>query len=92
MNVHIEKISNGFILTLDGKRIFCDVPEAVCGELAQWALAECESAKESTTDKVKSALELMYRQSQSHPLSVTRLGSLLSSLDTSTEHDTTDNN
>jgi hypothetical protein len=65
MNINIEKISNGFVLTLGGKRVFCDVPEAVCGELAQWALAECENATESTEDKVKSAMELMYRQSQS---------------------------
>lgn len=62
MNVDIEKISNGFVLTLNGKRIFCDVPEAVCGELAQWALAECENVKESTIDKVKTALELVRRQ------------------------------
>lgn len=64
MNIDIEKISNGFVLTLNGKRIFCDVPEAVCGELAQWALAECENATETTADKVKSALELMMWQKE----------------------------
>lgn len=64
MNINIEKISNGFILALGDKRIFCDVPEAVCGELAQWALAECENVKECTRDKMTAALELMWRQQE----------------------------
>ena len=64
MNISIEKISNGFVLTLGGKRGFCDVPEARCGELAQWALAECENATESTEDRMEAALELMYRQQE----------------------------
>lgn len=47
MNIQIEQISNGFIVLLGNKKIFCDVPEAVCGVLAEWALAECENSKEA---------------------------------------------
>lgn len=59
MNISIEKISNGFILTLNDKRIFCDVPEAVCGELAQWALAECENLKEELEVNLAAFEELL---------------------------------
>lgn len=62
MNVHIEKISNGFILTIGIKRVFCDVPEAVCGELAQWALAECENTISTSEAALKVAVDTAHSQ------------------------------
>lgn len=41
MNVTIEKITNGFVVTVDGKKTFCDVPEAICGLTSEAVLAEC---------------------------------------------------
>lgn len=58
INVSIEKISNGFVITIDGKKTFCDVPEAICGELAQWALKTCENLKELKSKK--SAVDELY--------------------------------
>lgn len=42
MNINIEKISNGYVITIGSKKTFCDVPEAICGTLAEWALEECK--------------------------------------------------
>jgi hypothetical protein len=42
MNLNIEKITNGYIVSLDEKKTFCDVPEAICGVTAEWVLAECK--------------------------------------------------
>jgi hypothetical protein len=41
VNVSIEKISNGYVITIDGKKTFCDVPEAICGLTSEAVLAEC---------------------------------------------------
>jgi hypothetical protein len=42
MNLNIEKITNGYLVTIDGKKTFYDVPEAICGATAEWVLAECK--------------------------------------------------
>lgn len=42
MNINIEKIANGYVITIDGTRTFCDVPEAICGITSEWVLKECE--------------------------------------------------
>jgi hypothetical protein len=42
MNVTIEKITNGYVVSIDGKKTFCDVPEAICGLTSEWVLAECQ--------------------------------------------------
>lgn len=46
MNIVIEKISNGYILTLNGLKTFCDVPEAICGLTSEWVLAECRKLEQ----------------------------------------------
>lgn len=46
MNISIEKISNGFVISIGNKKTFCDVPEAVCGVLAEWALQVCENGEQ----------------------------------------------
>lgn len=43
MNIDIEKIENGFVVTIGSVKTFADVPEAVCGILAEWALKLCEN-------------------------------------------------
>lgn len=62
MNVSIEKIENGFIVTLGSKKTFCDVPEAVCGVLAEWALKMCENI-DAENDRAQ-FLERMAQQQQ----------------------------
>lgn len=42
MNINIEKITNGYVLTVDGVKTFCDVPEAICGTMAELILKHCK--------------------------------------------------
>lgn len=42
MNTNIEKIDNGYVVAIDGKKTFCSTPESICGLLAEWALEECK--------------------------------------------------
>ena len=47
MNLNIEKITNGYLVTINGKKTFYDVPEAICGATAEWVLAECKRQDEA---------------------------------------------
>jgi hypothetical protein len=42
MNFNIEKITNGYLTTLDGVKTFHDTPEAICGHMAEHILKHCE--------------------------------------------------
>lgn len=42
MNTNIEKIDNGYVVSINGKKTFCSTPESICGLLAEWALEECK--------------------------------------------------
>jgi hypothetical protein len=67
MNLNIEKISNGYLVTLDGKKTFYDVPEAICGATAEWVLAECKRLEAEPTDaqrKLSAALAMAQAQTQ----------------------------
>ena len=64
MNVNIEKISNGFVVTIGSTKTFCDVPEAVCGELAKWALKECERLEKEGNPKKSGLLDTQKYMSQ----------------------------
>jgi hypothetical protein len=50
MNITIEKLTNGYVVTINGKRTFCDVPEAICGMTSEAVLAECERLDNGVTD------------------------------------------
>lgn len=64
ISVSIEKISNGFVITIDGKKTFCDVPEAICGELAQWALKTCEDLQPEKNSDSEDYMKLMKQLAQ----------------------------
>jgi len=68
-NINLEKISNGFVLTIGSKKIFCDVPEAVCGAMAEWVLEECKNAEEGdqTVLMTKAFEQAMRLQEQLEP-------------------------
>jgi hypothetical protein len=53
MNVSIEKITNGFVVTIDGVKTFCDVPEAICGLTSEWVLKECEKKTPEQDDMAR---------------------------------------
>lgn len=42
MNLDIKKISNGYVVSLDGKETFFDIPEAICGHVAEWIQDYCK--------------------------------------------------
>jgi hypothetical protein len=47
MNINIEKIENGFVVTIGSKKTFCDCAEAICGVTSQWVLDECDRLEKS---------------------------------------------
>jgi hypothetical protein len=61
MNINIEKIENGYIITIDGKKTFCDVPEAICGVTSEWVLEECKRLEGGKTTKLVDAQYLKER-------------------------------
>lgn len=66
MKIEIEKLTNGYVVSIDGKRTFCDVPEAICGLTSEAVLAECTrlERKPSKAAAMKAALAQarQYRQ------------------------------
>lgn len=57
MNVDIRKISNGYILKLGDKETFCDVPEAICGLMAEWIMEECKLLETKRTADVTAEVQ-----------------------------------
>jgi hypothetical protein len=62
MNINIEKISNGYVATIDGKKTFFDVPEAICGATAEWVLEECKALEADPSVDISNALKFMAQQ------------------------------
>jgi hypothetical protein len=52
MNINIEKITNGFVVTIDGTKTFCDVPEAICGLTSEWVLKYCDELEKPKKAKL----------------------------------------
>ena len=74
MNVNIEKITNGYILTVDDVKTFCDVPEAICGTMAELILKHCKEldaapAKKGVSDELAKAVRQL-AQAQAMPRQV----------------------
>ena len=42
MEIKIEKIENGFLVTLGNRRMHATCGEEICGLTSQWVLDECE--------------------------------------------------
>lgn len=74
MNVNIEKITNGYILTVDGAKTFCDVPEAICGTMAELILKHCKEleTKPSATE-FATAMQRMINTQMKQPSSLSWL-------------------
>jgi hypothetical protein len=43
MDISIRKITNGYILQIGSKQTFYDIPEAICGGMAEWVLETCKN-------------------------------------------------
>jgi hypothetical protein len=63
----VRKISNGYILRINGKEIFCDTPEAICGETSTWVLDGCKAldVPRSEDDEFAAAFNQMQAQVES---------------------------
>jgi hypothetical protein len=63
----VRKISNGYILRINGKEIFCDTPEAICGETSTWVLDGCKAldVPRSEDDDFAAAFNQMQAQVES---------------------------
>ena len=49
MNLEIEKIENGFIVTMGLKRHHATCAEEICGLTSQWVLDTCEALERKIT-------------------------------------------
>jgi hypothetical protein len=67
VNVSIEKISNGYVVTIDGKKTFCDVPAAICGLTSEAVLETC-TRLDNKTDYVGDAAKVLLKQIDSKRL------------------------
>lgn len=75
MNVNLEKIENGIVVTIGAKRVFCSTAESVCGLLAEWAMNECERLHEgrSTDDGlIAGAAQAKYTASMDEAMRLAR--------------------
>jgi hypothetical protein len=49
MKLDIRKITNGFVVSIDGVETFCDIPEAICGHVAEWVQERCRNLESKTS-------------------------------------------
>lgn len=59
MNVNIEKITNGYLVTIDGVKTFHDVPEAICGQFAELILEHCKRLDARGTGEAEMAKQIL---------------------------------
>jgi hypothetical protein len=49
VSLNIEKIDNGFVVSVGGVKTFCSTGESICGLLAEWTLKACEELEKPQT-------------------------------------------
>lgn len=69
MNINIEKIDNGFLVSIGGKRTFCSEAMGICGLLAEWAQAEVERLEKtpSAGEQLSEAMARIQAQMMAAP-------------------------